>query len=521
MAEVPPTKRNKIPAKQYVHAPLFDRPVPRASSSGTSTPPPPPPPPLLPADPVTPVANPGQVLSRSADGEPPGAPTKVVYQCWECKSTLYQSTAFIEQLDVAASDFGEMTLVCLPCVQTYHDHKEQSTDRVDRPILDDQCLPLFQGRPELARWETVCKNQWRLRGTQLGVVARNYVRLRCYTDLVDQMKTAHPGLRGRALRDKLLEQMKSFAEHVTAAFEAASSVQKSQAVAAFARQERDLFRTAETGAPTQVYDNEHPDAVSTGVSGHVHRMDTGAIILGHRLADYLDKICEGVNQYFVCRHLDCQVITLSTLWLENGGQFACPICTRQYKGWTETGGRMDANKVFIVSQTSDPQDTMIRDPNTDEFQIIYTTWPDETTTNLVNELKSLQLELQEEVHRDARAREELHRQPGTEHLGTHGQGIRRDRHRSQRHLGREKAPLEVRPHPRDDPSAPRTVRAEYDTGDDLEGHLEDVRLLQGPGHQGRPRDAGPGVSHRHIRAIDDPPSRFADGVGIGPQYSDH
>ena len=63
------------------------------------------------------------------------------------------------------------------------------------------------------------------------------------------------------------------------------------------------------------------------------------------------KLVKGVDEFFLCRFLDCLYVCRNTQWIPNcglEGQFCCPACGRQYMPWVQSTGRVEANKVLII-----------------------------------------------------------------------------------------------------------------------------------------------------------------------------
>ena len=92
-----------------------------------------------------------------------------------------------------------------------------------------------------------------------------------------------------------------------------------------------------------------------------------------------------MDEHYFCKHKDCNVITLAMDWVDNnGGQYACPMCSRKYKPWvTQEGseGLTKANKVMVVK----------RDDKS--IKVFPFWWPDTATQILVNEFKRIAMDI--------------------------------------------------------------------------------------------------------------------------------
>jgi hypothetical protein len=108
----------------------------------------------------------------------------------------------------------------------------------------------------------------------------------------------------------------------------------------------------------------------------------------HQVLQYISEITEGINEYYICRHLDCGMITRNSTWVQakDREKYRCPSCTKEYKPWQERPGvPSQANKVMIVER-----------PEKDPLFVLMV-WPDTATTKLTDSLKITTHNLREEL----------------------------------------------------------------------------------------------------------------------------
>ena len=70
-----------------------------------------------------------------------------------------------------------------------------------------------------------------------------------------------------------------------------------------------------------------------------------------RVAQFADKIMDGVWEHFVCRKKDCSTVTAGADWISTvpeGYHFLCPKCGAQYKAQKRSETLWNANKVICI-----------------------------------------------------------------------------------------------------------------------------------------------------------------------------
>ena len=134
---------------------------------------------------------------------------------------------------------------------------------------------------------------------------------------------------------------------------------------------------------------------------------------------WVDVIVDGVNQYWICRHIDCLYVGPAVCWIKNGEggwQFRCPDCTRVYAPWIKSGGRINAQKCLVINETGvkpiqpigDEAHGIVLYPPFAVRQTIInlirvpaemmlTEWPNTSSEDLINTLKAATLGIIDQV----------------------------------------------------------------------------------------------------------------------------
>jgi hypothetical protein len=74
-------------------------------------------------------------------------------------------------------------------------------------------------------------------------------------------------------------------------------------------------------------------------------------VCADEVMQHAHRLFKGVDEFYLCRFMDCLYVCRNTQWIDNGGQYCCPACSRQYRPWVQSGGRTTANKVLVLELT--------------------------------------------------------------------------------------------------------------------------------------------------------------------------
>ena len=77
--------------------------------------------------------------------------------------------------------------------------------------------------------------------------------------------------------------------------------------------------------------------------------------LPSRIAEYADRICEGVSEFFLCRQLSCLKYSPSTSWIEQTDKhrFRCPSCCWEFAPWIARTDLIGCQKVMVCTTARD------------------------------------------------------------------------------------------------------------------------------------------------------------------------
>ena len=137
---------------------------------------------------------------------------------------------------------------------------------------------------------------------------------------------------------------------------------------------------------------------------HVPRLEE-VNLLPSEAADYLTQVVVSLDEYHICRVLDCGFFGLPTHWLVRrcGGQWACPRCTTRYQPWKKKKNWANCQKIMVWEMDDDdetlpPEEALPRAvTRTKGVAVQLVEWPDTATTTLINRFKEITAGVSEEM----------------------------------------------------------------------------------------------------------------------------
>ena len=120
--------------------------------------------------------------------------------------------------------------------------------------------------------------------------------------------------------------------------------------------------------------------------------------LEDRVLQYVDKIIEGVYQYYVCRHKTCASFSPATQWIEceDTTHFKCPMCGEKYQPWLDRPHLMAAQMVQVMAPCVDIPEISMK---AGQLHFFLLEWPDTKTCVLRNRFKEIFLGISEQAKR--------------------------------------------------------------------------------------------------------------------------
>lgn len=155
-----------------------------------------------------------------------------------------------------------------------------------------------------------------------------------------------------------------------------------------------------------------------------------SIVLTDAEAELAYRIVNGLDDYFICRHLACAFVCPASEWIRDGakgqgGHFCCPKCKLRHYPWRNSGGSPLVSSVLNVGSdgllTAAPRDVVgsAEGPGgaqaaaksgpttmhklgtvgacTGEYMVFSTVWSDTATTSLANDFNDITLDLMMEL----------------------------------------------------------------------------------------------------------------------------
>ena len=167
-----------------------------------------------------------------------------------------------------------------------------------------------------------------------------------------------PGESRKDFRQRLVDAWYTSAALIAMAFTKATAEKKAKIVSAF--EEFASTIEAQSVDETHVPDPDHrirPYGQTGGPDldprirpyGQTGGPSAGAahveFFMPFSVGQWVDEICTGINEHYICRRVKCLTFARSTEWIESEGRthFKCPQCGAFYRPWSSsiTGGHWD------------------------------------------------------------------------------------------------------------------------------------------------------------------------------------
>jgi hypothetical protein len=302
----------------------------------------------------------------------------VRYSCDKCHIKMVQSEAFIclNEKDANWDWQGHLPLICIEC---YNAGVEQGE------------------RLAALAWGKKCKRLWLQRKWRNGEQAKRS-RNKTFEETRQQLAAQFPGEKRKEFRRMLYERLVLVSAALASAIYNCN--QKDQA--SYAEATKDWQEELQKKARDETY---VPKLKSSLMPDEVMQN-------AHRLA-------KGIDEFYLCRFLDCLYVCRNTQWIDNGGQYCCPACGRQYRPWVTSGGRTQANKVLIVElggkaleeysrmDTTNGKEVasilkrlpLAKDSSSKLELVFPILWVETATQSLINRFKEIALGLESELEK--------------------------------------------------------------------------------------------------------------------------
>ena len=405
----------------------------------------------------------------------PNAAAGQTHSCSICQRPFVQSKLLICQSDPAHDVNGQLYKLCFDCCQCrgpgYDQRPALSTDEkaeickaeAQHPGLADDGIktaarlaaylhelrqlkrrsksasePMFQLDNEEENqkaFRTKARSSWRTRQAKALNDYTQKVRNMNWDKFNQNLEADFPGLNKAEARAKFRSLAGHMAERVYEAIAAMPPRTRQVVIEAMDTFEVQLARKANIkDGDLETFDKQAPPGSSSTVRGEEDQEDSNSlgyiprvttnIFLDTASFQWVDTVVAGINEYWICRFLDCLLITASVCWLKNGDggwQFRCPACQRLYQPWVKTAGRIPAQKVLCLTDSAYHPPLMLCDDNMQPAPVeasmvrnacltlggtlvttILSQWPDTSTENLINTLKAATLDIVENVRNQVR-----------------------------------------------------------------------------------------------------------------------
>ena len=351
--------------------------------------------------------------------------TKARHHCEICSKSCMASEILIDQEDPAYSWQGSLSLHCYECCQgqTPEAKKKHALWYFDR-YRDQVCSTACRDDPGSWRWKDGSamniphlEPMFAGEETQAHKRFRKAVQGKWRTRAIALQKTA-PRIRSEAYRLKMADCMRerklSTAQARKVVMDVAStfSVKVAAGMLKLSREQRTILKRAMEDAAVQAQrEAEDPQLYRQKVmSLKIFRQEDAA--------EYVSKIVDGVDEFFICRKKNCRHIGPNHQWLKrlNHDRFRCPRCVMEQWPWVEKPDLVSANKAFVFSDMNPTVDehipelaltTVLSEEMTQKVremrgrtrgvEMILTQWPSSEVSGLITVFKEIQLQIQFEL----------------------------------------------------------------------------------------------------------------------------
>ena len=244
-----------------------------------------------------------------------------------------------------------------------------------------------------------------------------------------ETEARYPGESRKSFRQRLVDAWYTSAALLAMAFTKATAEKKAKILMAFEEFGESIQKQADD--ETYVPDPDHrirpygqtgesvPDPDhrirpygQTGESGPSRGMSVlvpehMSFFMPSNIGQWVDEICTGINEHFICRRTRCLCFCRSTDWIESSSKshFKCPSCGAFYKPWSmkitggdgaDAGGPVSGAQKIMVMYTDVFLEKCAMRPS--DIKYVLTQWADTKVETLKTRLKEIFSEVARETY---------------------------------------------------------------------------------------------------------------------------
>ncbi len=280
-------------------------------------------------------------------------------QCRVCEGIFKKDQVMIclDFEKLVAGWQGDYNLHCKKCYEAWY-NKTKDEDNMEIEMSDKE-------------WKKAAKKSWDAKRKAAGDILQS-VRSASYETLSKGVIERPDGMNSKEYRATLLQ-------HVTTL---GHSVKKSLA----------LLPREKKKAAIREFD-KWIASIARMESDEGYLIDLDETQISDLAAQFLDEVIPGFIDIFICRRRGCGFAGRNVDWVMNqpGHKYRCIWCGQEYKPWKQQPGYVKANKLFVL-------DARVHD-RTDgaEFEVWPYIWVDVSTTNMLNYMKSLMSDINNDL----------------------------------------------------------------------------------------------------------------------------
>lgn len=280
---------------------------------------------------------------------------------------------------------GSLSAICYDCYMTSEEHgKDTLTSRV--------------------QFKAAATKRWTLRKKKAGTHA-SVARGIEFTRAIQVIGERHLTQNKVVWKAEVKCQIRTVGKLCQRTYNKLDERDKRRFVVAFQEMEENLSKIAETPMfipqyHTEVYDKEDAPA------GFEYQVHSQAVVqkslfwAAEGALDWSSQLMEGLDNYYLCRNIDCRAFMPNTCWVKEGGydHYRCPMCTREYQPWScAKTTNILPNKLLVGSCNGDDDMAREMEMAAQEVRVWFVIWADTPESVLQRRMQEINLKLEEET----------------------------------------------------------------------------------------------------------------------------
>ena len=250
-------------------------------------------------------------------------------RCVDCNLPTVAHRLLIDQDDPSFSWQGRYIMRCVDCCM------------MGPPEVREAQLPWQPRFKSVKDFKRAADHAWesKKRGDTENLSKR--VRITSWQHAVDDIGLRYAGESRKSWRARIIQSTIETVAAITAAILKSSDEKRIQYLAALERWKRTYEDIAVSNGPPRMPltdESEMKEAVFDDC------------FIPDSVAQWLNEIVQGVDQYFMCRRIGCLFVGLNCMWSFVVGycRYRCPLCGQKYVPWQDRAMSVKAQKCLVL-----------------------------------------------------------------------------------------------------------------------------------------------------------------------------